>query len=115
MPRSARSGRVGSPRPAAGGVIAFPQKRARFMELVALAGQPHVHTLWQPAAKDRTLQAAIIANRVLTIRRDNVGNRKDVGVVGYFEAPESLHIVFPRSLKRFSGRRIVGIDYELIG
>ena len=81
---------------------------------MAVCGKPRLHTLWRPAAKDREFKSAVKQNRMLTLRRSNVGNRRDFGIVGYIEVPESLHLVFPRSLKRFEGKRIVGISYDLV-
>jgi hypothetical protein len=38
----------------------------------------------------------------------------DFGLVGFKESKEARYVIFPKSLKRFSDKRIVGIDWSLI-
>lgn len=47
-------------------------KTARFAQLVSAAGQPEVHQLWVPAARDPEFQRALKAHRVLTVHQENV-------------------------------------------
>jgi hypothetical protein len=61
--------------------------------------------------RDRVLQQALKAHRVMTVHQDVRGTRKDYGTVGMTQEPEAQHLVFPRSLRKFEGQRIVGIDY----
>ena len=50
----------------------------------------------------------------MTIHQENVGAKKDSGVVGFAEHPHAQYLVFPKSLRRFDGRRVIGIKYELL-
>jgi hypothetical protein len=63
-------------------------------------------------AKDKTLQAAIKSDRVMTLYQQSGGT--DHGVVGFEQGRSRQFLVFPKPLKPFLGQRIVGIKYELI-
>lgn len=89
-------------------------KTARFTSVVAKAGKPKAHLLLTTAARDRTLQSAIRAHRVLSVHQALTGQRKDYGVVGYDAKVASQVLLFPRSLRAFRDARIVGIDYSLL-
>jgi hypothetical protein len=86
-------------------------KTVRFATVVAAAGKPAPHPLWMSPGRDRVLQQALKAHRVMTVHQDVRGTRKDYGTVGMTQEPEAQHLVFPRSLRKFEGQRIVGIDY----
>ena len=86
-------------------------KTARFSELVEKAGRPQVYSLWQKPAQDRQLQTAIKHHRILTIQRSESGT--EFGEVGFKERKGSIYLVFPKSLKRFDNKRVVGINWEL--
>lgn len=89
-------------------------KTARFADVVATGGAPEPHVLWGPAAQDAEFQRALKAHRVMTVHQNNVGAKKDYGFVGYHEEPHAEYLVFPRSVRTFEGRRIVGINYDLL-
>ena len=86
-------------------------KTARFSQVVEKCGKPQVYTLWQKPAADRRLEAQIKKNRVMTILKSESGT--DFGIVEFKEQKGATHLVFPRSLKRFADKRIVGIDWSL--
>jgi hypothetical protein len=86
---------------------------ARFTALVQKAGKPELLTLWQEPQKDPTLRKALKENRLLSVKQENVGTKKDFGTVGFAEEGPASYLVFPKSLKDFSGKRIVGIKYDL--
>lgn len=94
--------------------MASKAKTARFTEVVAKAGRPGVHLTFHAAADDPELQAAIKAQRVMSLTRFNLGPKKDYGQVGYDEKSASQILIFPKSLRSFEGRRIVGINYDLL-
>jgi hypothetical protein len=71
-----------------------------------------VYTLWQRPSADRHLQSQIKNHRVMTILKSESGT--DFGLVGFKESKEARYVIFPKSLKRFSDKRIVGIDWSLI-
>jgi hypothetical protein len=63
-------------------------------------------------AKDKTLQAAIKSDRVMTLYQQSGGT--DHGVVGFEQGRSRQFLLFPKPLKPFLGQRIVGIKYELL-
>jgi len=87
-------------------------KTARFAQVVEKCGKPQVYTLWQKPSTDRHLQAQIKNNRLMTIQKSESGT--DFGIVGFKERKDARYLVFPKSLKRFAGMRIVGIDWALV-
>lgn len=86
-------------------------KTARFSQIIENCGKPQVYTLWQKPSDDRHLQAQIKQNRVMTILRSESGT--DFGIVGFKETKEARYLIFPKSLKRFAEKRIIGIDWAL--
>ena len=87
-------------------------KTARFALVVEKCGTPKSYTLWQPPKKDRHLQQQIRQSRIMTIQQSEGGS--DFGCVGFIERNGAIHLEFPKSLKRFADRRIVGIKWELV-
>jgi hypothetical protein len=87
-------------------------KTARFAQIVEKAGQPEVYTLWQKPAQDRHLQSEIKNNRVMTVQKSDAGS--EFGIVGFKEQKGASYLIFPKSLKRFENKRIVGINWELV-
>jgi hypothetical protein len=87
-------------------------KTARFSQLVENYGKPQVYTLWQKPSADRHLQAQIKKNRAMTILKTESGT--DFGIIGLKESREARYLIFPKSLKRFAGKRIIGIDWALV-
>jgi hypothetical protein len=87
-------------------------KTARFSQIIERCGNPQVYTLWQKPSADRHLQSQIKNHRVMTILKSESGT--DFGLVGFKESKEARYVIFPKSLKRFSDKRIVGIDWSLI-
>jgi hypothetical protein len=86
-------------------------KTARFSQIIETCGKPQVYTLWQKPSADRHLQAQIKKIRVMTILKSESGT--DFGIVGFKESREARYLTFPKSLKRFAEKRIVGIDWAL--
>jgi hypothetical protein len=50
----------------------------------------------------------------MTIKQKTIGSAKDFGTVGFLREKNVSYLIFPNSLKKFEGRRIVGIKYALI-
>ena len=88
-------------------------KTARFSQVIEKSGRPQVYTLWQKPAADRHLQAQIKNSRVITIQKSDSGT--DFGIVGFKGSKGATYLVFPKSLKRFADKRIIGIDWALVG
>ena len=87
-------------------------KTERFSEIVEKAGRPESYTLWQKPSADRHLQSAIKNNRIMTIQRTESGT--EFGIVGFKQTKDARYLVFPKSLKRFENRRVVGINWDLV-
>ena len=93
----------------------IPKATARLAVVVEECGQPELVTMWTKAGADKRLQAAVRKNRILTIQQQTVGVKKDFGVVGFHQGKNVSFWIFRKSLRRFVGKRIVGIDYGLLG
>lgn len=89
-------------------------KTVRFTELVKASGQPEAYTLWTAPKKDRAFQALLKAHRVLSVHQETVGTKADYGEVGYHEDRKAQILVFPKSIKRFAGKKVVGVKYDLL-
>ena len=87
-------------------------KTARFAEVIEKAGRPGVYTLWQKPAQDRHLQSQIKNHRVMTILKSGTGT--EFGVARFKEQKSANYLLFPKSLKRFEDKRIVGINWDLV-
>ena len=87
-------------------------KTARFSQVIEECGKPQVYTLWQKPSTDRHLQAQLKNNRVMTILKTESGT--DFGIAGFKETKGATYLVFPKSLKRFADKRVIGIDWALI-
>ena len=87
-------------------------KTARFAQVIEECGQPQVYTLWQKPSTDRHLQAELKKNRVMTILNTESGT--DFGIAGFKESKGAIYLVFPKSLKQFVDKRVVGIDWTLV-
>ena len=87
-------------------------KTARFSQVVEKSGKPEVYTLWQKPAADRHFQSQLKNNRVMTILKSDSGT--DFGVVGFKERKGATYLAFPKSLKQFADKRVVGIDWALL-
>lgn len=86
-------------------------KTARFAQVAEKCGAPEVYTLWQKPREDRHLQSEIKNNRVMTIQPSDAGS--EFGIIGFKERKGARYLVFPKSLKRFENKRIVGIKWDL--
>jgi len=87
-------------------------KTVRFAEVVARADHPETYTLWQKPAADRHLQSQIKNNRVMTIQKRE--GSVEFGMVGFKKRERAIYLMFPKSLKRFENKRIVGVKWELV-
>jgi hypothetical protein len=87
-------------------------KTARLSHVIEKCGKPQVYTLWQKPSTDRHLQAQLKNNRVMTILKTESGT--DFGIAGFKERKGATYLVFPKSLKQFTDRRVIGIDWTLV-
>ncbi|MDB6095216.1 MAG: hypothetical protein JWM32_2778 [Verrucomicrobia bacterium] len=90
-------------------------KAARFSKVVEKCGRPSVHLTWVAPQRDRSLMSALKESRIMTVHHVARGGQKDFGTVGLLKAePGAQLLIFPKSLRRFSETRIVGINYDLL-
>jgi hypothetical protein len=87
-------------------------KTARFSKVVEECGVPKIHTPWRRPSDDREFQTQLKNSRVMTVLKTERGT--DFGSAGFRETKDGRYLIFPKSLKRFANRRIVGIDWELV-
>jgi hypothetical protein len=87
-------------------------KTVRFADVVDKAGQPEPYTLWQKPSQDRHLQSAIKNHRLMTVQQSETGT--EFGVTGFKETKGASYLLFPKSLKRFENKRIVGIKWDRV-
>jgi len=89
-------------------------KTVRFSEIVNSSGKPDTHLLLTAPAKDRTLQAGIKSNRVMTVYQGSGSTKSDYGIIGFAEGSSRQFLLFPKTLKSFVGKRVIGIKYDLL-
>jgi hypothetical protein len=86
----------------------------RFSQVVEASGLPESYTLWMDPKKDKSFQSALKENRVMTVHQNTTGLKADSGEVGYSNASAGEILIFPKSLKRFEDKKIIGIKYDLL-
>ncbi len=74
-----------------------------------------MHSFWVAPERDRAFAKALKANRVMTVMAASPG-KADVGIIGFDVAHQGAAqvLVFPKSLKPFSGAHVVGIKFDLV-
>ncbi len=87
---------------------------ARFASVVAECGRPEVVTLWTKPEANQEFSRARRQNRIMTVKQETVGTRKDFGLAGFHPEKNVSFLVFPKPIDPFEGKRIVGIDYGLL-
>jgi len=87
-------------------------KMVRFAEVVEKAGKPEPYTLWQKPATDRHFQSALKNHRIMTIQQSDSGT--EFGLVGFKQSKTASYLIFPKSLKRFENKRVVGIKWDFV-
>jgi hypothetical protein len=92
----------------------IPKSTVRFAQVVQESGRPDPVTLWTDPQKDSGFQAAMRQNRVMTVIQETVGTHKDLAIVGFHPVEHASYLVFPKSLGKFEGKRVVGIKYDLL-
>jgi hypothetical protein len=86
----------------------------RFTRVVEKSGPPEVYLLFTKPEDDADFQKALKANRILTVHTAAGTSNTDYGLPGYSGNAHAQILIFPRSLKAFEGRRVVGIKYDLL-
>jgi hypothetical protein len=87
---------------------------ARFAKVVEKYGVPEPYLVFGAPEKDRRLKTAIKTNRVMTVFQPSVGTASDRGTIGFEPGTGRQFLIFPKSLRALSGKKIVGIKYDLL-
>ena len=87
-------------------------KTARFAIVVEKCGTPEVYTLWQKPEADRRFQTLMKNHRIMTVQQSKSGT--DFGVANFCKRKGASYLAFPKSLKRFENKRIVGVNWDLV-
>jgi hypothetical protein len=96
-------------------VTVVPKDKAvRFAVLAETSGKPEVVTLWADPKKDESFMDFVKKRRVITVVQKPIGNKKDVGYIGFHPQPFAVFMVFPKPLKPRDGSQIIGIKYDLL-
>src|SRR4051812_1779897 len=88
-------------------------KTVRFSQVVEKSGRPEPYTLWLDPKSDVGFQRALREHRVMSVHQENVGGKADYGEIGFTGTHGEL-LIFPKSLKTFAGKRVVGVKYDLL-
>src|SRR5688572_9975583 len=86
----------------------------RFSEIMKAGGTPEIYLPLSDPKHDRDFMRAVREDRVLSIKQEPTGTRKDFGIVGFVPEKYVSYLIFPRSLKPFEGRRVIGIKYDAL-
>jgi len=93
--------------------IGTGMKTARFSQVVKSIGRAEPHLALVAPEEDGTFQKAIKGRRVMTVYQNARGSKTDYGEVGFHPGTGRQYLIFPKSLARYEGVRIVGIKYDL--
>ena len=89
-------------------------KQVRFSKIVETGGKPEAYLPFSDPEKDPAFMRAAKEGRVVTIKQEPTAKHKDFGIVGYIKEKFATYLIFPESLKAFSGQRVIGIDYGVL-
>jgi hypothetical protein len=81
---------------------------------VKKAGDPELHLVLTKPEQDAELRKAIKDHRIVTVFQESVGHHTDRGTVGFEPGINRQFLIFPKSVRSFEGKEIVGIKYDLL-
>ena len=86
----------------------------RFSAVLRSSGEPKVYLPLVDPKQDRNFMRSVREKRVLSLKQEPTGTKKDFGTVGFVEEKYVSYLVFPKSLIAFVGKRIVGVKYDTL-
>src|SRR5687767_12887452 len=89
-------------------------KQVRFGKLVEAGGKPEAYLPFSDPETDKAFMRAVKEERVVTLKQDPTSKRKDFGMVGYLKEKYATYLLFAKTLRAFSGQRVIGIDYGVL-
>lgn len=90
------------------------EETVRFSKVVKMAGGPEVYLPLSDPMRDRYFTRALREERVLSLTQEPTGTKKDFGTVGYSSDRHVSYLIFPKSLKSFKAKRVIGIKYDTL-
>jgi hypothetical protein len=84
----------------------------RFSVVLQASGEPEVYLPLTNPRTDRQFLQAVREHRVLSLKQEPTGSKKDFATVGFVEEKFVSYLVFPKSLEAFEGKRVIGIKYD---
>ena len=84
----------------------------RFSELMKEPGKPEIYLPLSDPKLDRNFMRAVRDNRVMSLKQEPTGTKKDFGIVGFVAEKYMSYLIFPKPLTPFKGKRVVGIKYD---
>jgi hypothetical protein len=88
------------------------KRTVRLDQLIKRFGPPELVTLWTKPEDNPEFMRALKQHRVMTVIQQNVGTKKDYGLVGFFRKDLAAFWVFPRTLDLPDETKVIGIKYE---
>src|SRR6185503_16933439 len=89
-------------------------KQVRFSKLVEQGETPAAYLPFGDPEKDNSFMRAVKEERVVTIKQEPTSKHKDFGIVGFLKERYVTYLIFPKSLRQFSGQRVIGINYDVL-
>lgn len=86
----------------------------RFAAVVQTSGKPEVYLPLADPKHDRNFMRAVREQRVLSLKQEPTGTKKDFGTVGFVPDKYVSYLIFPKSLAAFADKRVVGIKYDTL-
>jgi hypothetical protein len=84
----------------------------RFSVVLQASGEPEVYLPLTHPRSDRQFMQAVREHRVLSLKQEPTGSKKDFATVGFLEEKFVSYLVFPKSLEAFEDKRVIGIKYD---
>jgi hypothetical protein len=84
----------------------------RFSVVLQASGEPEVYLPLTNPRNDRQFMQAVREHRVLSLKQEPAGSKKDFATVGFVEEKFVSYLVFPKSLEAFEDKRVIGIKYD---
>ncbi len=83
----------------------------RFSEVLKVGGKPKQYLPFADPRRDKAFAEAEREQRIVSLKQAPTGNQKDHGIIGVLREKFVSYLIFQKSLSRFVGHRVVGINY----
>jgi hypothetical protein len=86
----------------------------RFSAILKTAGKPQTYLPLSDPKRDKDFMRAVREDRVVSLKQEPTGTKKDFGSVGFLPERYISYLIFPKPLTAFKDKRIVGIKYDAL-